>query len=152
MFFGHFWPTYPNQILYYISLFTKIRWSLTYLSTYLKIWRHMWMLPNRTTYERSKTWCTKLGIFSIIHIRKSVNSEFVKILCQVLTSVIFHFNAWQGGFDLSQIWSAELRDITKSMFSLCWNSQTYTLWTFKMQTFLMICNAGLLLEFIDSLQ
>ena len=105
-------PTYPNQILYYISLFSKIRCSLTYLpikaghalriwicgcspfyknelwasksagahstksleisgckrwcpkdlrvcapaapvlthsliSTYLKIWRHMWMLPNK---------------------------------------------------------------------------------------------------------
>ena len=26
-------PTYPHQILYYISLFSKIRWSLTYLST-----------------------------------------------------------------------------------------------------------------------
>ena len=24
-------PTYPNQILYYISLFNKIRFSLTYL-------------------------------------------------------------------------------------------------------------------------
>ena len=32
--------TYPNQILYYISLFIEIR-----LPTYLKIWRHMWMLP-----------------------------------------------------------------------------------------------------------
>ena len=31
--------------LYYISLFSKIRCSLIYLSTYLKIWRHMWMLP-----------------------------------------------------------------------------------------------------------
>ena len=31
MFFGYFWPTYPNQILYYISLFSKIRCSLTYL-------------------------------------------------------------------------------------------------------------------------
>ena len=47
MFLGHFWPTYPNQILYYISLCSKIRCSLTYLPTYLKIWRHMWMLPNR---------------------------------------------------------------------------------------------------------
>ena len=26
-------PTYPHQILYYISLFSKIRWSLTYLPT-----------------------------------------------------------------------------------------------------------------------
>ena len=26
-------PTYPHQILYYISLFIKIRWSLTYLPT-----------------------------------------------------------------------------------------------------------------------
>jgi hypothetical protein len=26
-------PTYPNQILYYISLFSKIRCSLTYLPT-----------------------------------------------------------------------------------------------------------------------
>ena len=31
--FGYFWPTYPNQILYYISLFSKIRCSLTYLPT-----------------------------------------------------------------------------------------------------------------------
>ena len=23
MFLGHFWPTYPNQVLYYISLFSK---------------------------------------------------------------------------------------------------------------------------------
>ena len=28
-------PTYPNQILYYISLFSKIRFSLTYLPKYL---------------------------------------------------------------------------------------------------------------------
>ena len=33
-------PTYPNQMLYYIHLFSKIRCSLTYL----KIWRHMWIL------------------------------------------------------------------------------------------------------------
>jgi hypothetical protein len=55
IFFGHFdQPTYPNQVLYYtVSLFSKIRLSLTYLllptylsSKYLKIWRHMWMLPN----------------------------------------------------------------------------------------------------------
>ena len=26
-------PTYPHQMLYYISLFSKIRWSLTYLPT-----------------------------------------------------------------------------------------------------------------------
>ena len=26
-------PTYPNQMIYYISLFDKIRWSLTYLPT-----------------------------------------------------------------------------------------------------------------------
>ena len=26
-------PTYPHQILYYISLFSKIRWGLTYLPT-----------------------------------------------------------------------------------------------------------------------
>ena len=26
-------PTYPNQMIYYISLFSKIRWSLTYLPT-----------------------------------------------------------------------------------------------------------------------
>ena len=26
-------PTYPNQIIYYISLFSKIRYSLTYLPT-----------------------------------------------------------------------------------------------------------------------
>ena len=26
-------PTYPHQILYYISLFSKIRWSLTYVPT-----------------------------------------------------------------------------------------------------------------------
>ena len=26
-------PKYPHQILYYISLFSKIRWSLTYLPT-----------------------------------------------------------------------------------------------------------------------
>ena len=33
-FFGIFdLPTYPNQILYYISLFSKIRCSLTYLPT-----------------------------------------------------------------------------------------------------------------------
>ena len=33
-------------MVYYISLFTKIRCSsFTYLPTYLKIWRHMWMLP-----------------------------------------------------------------------------------------------------------
>ena len=38
--------TYPNQILYYMSLFSKIICSLTYLLTYLKIWRHMWMFPN----------------------------------------------------------------------------------------------------------
>ena len=43
-------PTFPNQILYYISLFSKIRWSLIYLPTYLKIWRHIWMLP----YEIAK--------------------------------------------------------------------------------------------------
>ena len=35
--------TYHNKIIYYISLFSKIRCSLTYL----KIWRHMWMLPNK---------------------------------------------------------------------------------------------------------
>ena len=36
--------TYPNQILYYIgSLFSKIRC----LPTYLKIWRHKWMLPKQ---------------------------------------------------------------------------------------------------------
>ena len=57
-FFGIFdLSTYPNQIstgpfkyyvsmfLAFLSLFSKIRCSLTYLSTYLKIWRHMWMLP-----------------------------------------------------------------------------------------------------------
>ena len=32
-FFGYFWPTYPNQILYYISLCSKIRCNLTYLPT-----------------------------------------------------------------------------------------------------------------------
>ena len=26
-------PTYPNQMIYYITLFSKIRWSLTYLPT-----------------------------------------------------------------------------------------------------------------------
>ena len=30
---GYFWPTYPNQTIYYISLFSKIRCSLTYLPT-----------------------------------------------------------------------------------------------------------------------
>ena len=35
-------PTYPNQILYYISLCSKIRCSLTYLPTQ-KIWRHMYV-------------------------------------------------------------------------------------------------------------
>ena len=35
-FLGNFWPTtYPNQILYYISLSSKIRCSLTYLPKYL---------------------------------------------------------------------------------------------------------------------
>ena len=39
MFFWYFWsmylvPTYPNQILYYISLYSKIRCSLTYLPTW----------------------------------------------------------------------------------------------------------------------
>jgi hypothetical protein len=29
-------PTYPNQILYYISIFSKIRCSLTYLPYLLK--------------------------------------------------------------------------------------------------------------------
>ena len=28
-------PTYPNQMFYYISLFSKIRCSLTYLPKYL---------------------------------------------------------------------------------------------------------------------
>ena len=37
--------TYPNQILYYISLFSKIRFSITYLPTYLEIGHHMWTLP-----------------------------------------------------------------------------------------------------------
>ena len=45
MFWGYFWPTYHNQILYYISLFRNIRFSLTYLPKYLKIWHHIWMLP-----------------------------------------------------------------------------------------------------------
>ena len=40
-------------MLYYISLFTNIRCSLTYLPTYLKVWRHMWMLPNHT-YARNR--------------------------------------------------------------------------------------------------
>ena len=43
-------PTYPNQILYYISLFSKIRCSLTYLLTYLKIWCHMWTLTFSQSY------------------------------------------------------------------------------------------------------
>ena len=30
MFWGYFWPTYPNQMLSYISLFSKIRWP-TYI-------------------------------------------------------------------------------------------------------------------------
>ena len=42
-FFGHFWPTYPHQILYYITLFFKI--MRLDLPTYPKIWRHMYMLP-----------------------------------------------------------------------------------------------------------
>ena len=52
MILGHFWPThtylhtYPDQILCYISLFSKIKYSLTHLSpTYLEICCHMWMLP-----------------------------------------------------------------------------------------------------------
>ena len=38
--------TCPIQILHHISLFSKIRCSLTYrVPSYLKIWRHLWMLP-----------------------------------------------------------------------------------------------------------
>ena len=47
IFFGFFWP---NQILCYISLCSKIRCSFTYLSTYLNIWCHMWMLPYQTGF------------------------------------------------------------------------------------------------------
>ena len=40
----------PTEFLsVYISLFSKIRWGLTYLPTYLRIWRHIWMLPKETS-------------------------------------------------------------------------------------------------------
>ena len=38
-------PTYPHQILYYISLFSKIRWGLTYLPTQKSV-----------IYECSQSW------------------------------------------------------------------------------------------------
>ena len=53
--------TCPNQIRYYIILFSKIRCSLTYIPTYLKIWRHMWMLPK--TISSSKYWSFKSWLY-----------------------------------------------------------------------------------------
>ena len=51
--FGVFIPTYPNHILYYISLFCQIRCSLTYLSTYLP--------KNLASYILICQLCTYLG-------------------------------------------------------------------------------------------
>ena len=44
MFWGYFWPTYPNPMLYYIS--RKIRCSLTYLPTF----------PPKCIIMSNKTW------------------------------------------------------------------------------------------------
>ena len=48
-------PTLVPTLLWYKSI-SKIRWSLTYLpATYIKLWRHMWMLPKcNTIFKWSK--------------------------------------------------------------------------------------------------
>ena len=37
---GHFWPTYPNHLIYYIILFSK---TLFAWPTYPRLWSHLWM-------------------------------------------------------------------------------------------------------------
>ena len=88
MFFGHFWPTYPHQILYYISLFSKIRWGLTYLPTQ----------KSDVIYECShsqfwkRNYCNQFSLDSIV-----IPSIFPSFYVQ-LWNFEFRFKFWKSNF------------------------------------------------------
>ena len=86
-------PTYPNQILYYISLSSKIRCSLTYVPTYLKIWCHMWMLPN------TKVKTCSFGCFVVDTISLNEIYMDIKDMCLELED-LETINAWCNKINL----------------------------------------------------
>ena len=58
-----------------LRLFTKIRFSLTYLPIYPKIWHHMWMLPNNAT--------TRISQIPFILIRLEWAICIVPLICRL---------------------------------------------------------------------
>ena len=69
--------TYPNQILYYISLFIEIR-----LPTYLKIWRHMWMLPYKNYMSLMNAHCP-FGPLETMTVLRASESSLGRFWCEM---------------------------------------------------------------------
>ena len=89
-------PTYPHQILYYISLFSKIRRGLTYLPTQKSGIIYECSLRRSTYFERLCTWKSRKSEKSRLNVPYIQTHYFLKSrlneVCRVILNFLYYFH------------------------------------------------------------